>query len=102
MPNLDRSKEGDSVLCQLVYVPQNKSPALFTYAWREGLTIEALIQASNFVQIYPEVTTLRVGIFARHATLETKVKPGDRVELYRPLQIDPKEKRRRKAKNPSL
>lgn len=36
----------------------------------------------------------RLGIWGRLATLETVLRDGDRVELYRPLTVDPKEARR--------
>ena len=39
-----------------------------------------------------------VGIFGEPATLETRLRDGDRVEVYRPLKIDPKEARRKRAK----
>jgi len=37
------------------------------------------------------------GIFSRIASLQTRLKDGDRVEIYRPLRADPKEARRRRA-----
>lgn len=40
-----------------------------------------------------------VGIFGKRVGLETKLADGDRVEIYRPLAMDPKEARRRRAKN---
>jgi len=39
-----------------------------------------------------------VGIFGAAVTPDTLVADGDRVEVYRPLEIDPKEARRRRAK----
>ena len=39
-----------------------------------------------------------VGIFGEPASLDTRLNEGDRVEVYRPLTIDPKEARRRRAK----
>jgi len=39
----------------------------------------------------------RVGIFGKGVTAETRLSEGDRVEIYRPLKIDPKEARRRRA-----
>ena len=90
--------KNDELHCELVYVPQDKPPVLFTSPWTDNMSVDDLIQASGFMHEYPEIKTLNVGIFARRVTWETKIKPGDRVELYRPLQIDPKEKRRRKAK----
>ena len=38
-----------------------------------------------------------VGIFGKRVSLETALHDGDRVEIYRPLAIDPKEARRRRA-----
>ncbi len=38
---------------------------------------------------------LEIGIHQRLVSLSDTVKDGDRVELYSPLQVDPKQKRRR-------
>ena len=42
-----------------------------------------------------------VGIFGRRVALDHKLAAGDRVEIYRPLAIDPKEARRRRARKTS-
>lgn len=39
----------------------------------------------------------RVGIFGRLVSLDHLVEQGDRVEIYRPLTVDPKEVRRKLA-----
>ena len=39
-----------------------------------------------------------VGVFGKRVALDAPLADGDRVELYRPLLIDPKERRRRRAK----
>ncbi|MDR3389872.1 MAG: RnfH family protein [Rudaea sp.] len=39
-----------------------------------------------------------VGIFGSTATRSTRLRDGDRVELYRPLLADPKDSRRRRAR----
>lgn len=41
-----------------------------------------------------ECTMQFVGIFGKRANLQTILQPNNRVEIYRPLVIDPKEKRR--------
>ena len=38
-----------------------------------------------------------VGVFGRAVTLDTPLRDGDRVEILRPLQCDPKEVRRQRA-----
>ena len=37
------------------------------------------------------------GIFGKRVALDRKLAEGDRVEIYRPLAMDPKEARRRRA-----
>jgi uncharacterized protein len=39
----------------------------------------------------------RVGIFGKLVELSQALRDGDRIELYRPLQIDPKDARRKRA-----
>ncbi|HEX7349360.1 MAG TPA: RnfH family protein [Rhodanobacteraceae bacterium] len=66
----------------------------------EGATVNDAIDASHIRARRPEVAIdpARVGIFARRVTLDTKLSDGDRVEIYRPLKVDPKEARRRRAR----
>jgi hypothetical protein len=40
----------------------------------------------------------QVGVWGRRVPLETVLRDGDRVEMYRPLQCDPKESRRRRQR----
>ncbi|MGA8278951.1 MAG: RnfH family protein [Rhodanobacteraceae bacterium] len=42
---------------------------------------------------------LTIGIWSKPAKLESVLRDGDRVELYRPLTIDPKDARRARARN---
>ncbi len=64
-----------------------------------GSTVGAAIRASGLLREYPEIDLERnrLGIFGRLVRLETVVRNGDRVEIYRPLLADPKEVRRRRA-----
>ncbi|HSQ69749.1 MAG TPA: RnfH family protein [Steroidobacteraceae bacterium] len=64
-----------------------------------GLSAIAAVQASGILQEFPELgaTRLELGIYGRRAAHEQPLRPGDRVEIYRPLQADPREMRRRRA-----
>ena len=44
-----------------------------------------------------DLNRVEVGVFGRRVGSEELLQHGDRVELYRPLQLDPKEARRRRA-----
>lgn len=83
---------------ELIYIPKDKK--LFHQQLNLFDTAKVIdaIKASDIERIYPEVTQLTVGIFSKVVTHNTFLKDGDRIEFYRPLLIDPKEKRRRKAK----
>ena len=65
-----------------------------------GATVEEAIQASGVLQLFAEIdlAELSVGIFSKRAKLSDNLRDGDRVEIYRPLQVDPKEARRLRAK----
>lgn len=64
-------------------------------------TVVQAIMLSNIVAEFPEInlSEINVGIFGKCVGLETMVKPGDRVEIYRELQKDPKELRRMKVES---
>ena len=61
-----------------------------------GATLRDAIAASGF-----NAENQPVGVFGKRAALDTPLEPGDRVEIYRPLAIDPKEARRRRARGRS-
>lgn len=63
-------------------------------------TVALAIRRSGLLTEFPEIDlgTARVGIFSRQVKLDTLVKDGDRIEIYRPLIIDPKQARRLRAR----
>ena len=74
-------------------------PILRTLYLAPGSTIGEAIGACGLLAEYPEINLgrNRVGIFGRLARLDTPLRDADRVEIYRPLNADPKEVRRRRA-----
>ena len=64
-----------------------------------GATLRDALLASGVLERHPEISLEKqaFGIFGKRAQLETRLSPGDRVEVYRGLAIDPKEARRRRA-----
>lgn len=65
-----------------------------------GATIAEAIEASGILREFPEIdlSANRVGVFGQLARLGDVVQADDRVEIYRPLQADPKEARRQRAR----
>lgn len=64
-----------------------------------GSTVADAIRLSGIVEAAAlRDTDLRhVGIFNKTVDVNAPLRDGDRVEIYRPLRIDPKEARRRRA-----
>lgn len=65
----------------------------------DGACVRDAIVESGVLDDFPEIdlSSVRVGIFSKKVALDQIVNEGDRIEIYRPLTIDPKEARRRRA-----
>lgn len=58
------------------------------------------IKKSGILQRFPELTieTITAGIFGHVVDLATVLQNNDRIEIYRPLKLDPKAARTQRAK----
>lgn len=67
-----------------------------------GSVVEQAIRRSGLLVEFPEIdlTASRVGVYGEPVELDAILEGGERVEIYRPLIIDPKEARRKRAKRP--
>ena len=65
-----------------------------------GCTVIQAVEASGIAQCLPvdAVDPTRLGIFARKVAPGQRVRDGDRIEIYRPLDLDPMESRRRRSR----
>lgn len=86
------------VRVELIYVLPNTTAIHIELDLKEGSTILDALTESNIFTTHPETRSYSVGIFSKIVSLDTLVREGDRIELYRPLAIDPKEKRRQLAR----
>lgn len=64
-----------------------------------GATVQDAVNESGLLRKFPEIgqRELVCAIFSRPVELSSALHDGDRVEILRPLLIDPKENRRRSA-----
>jgi putative ubiquitin-RnfH superfamily antitoxin RatB of RatAB toxin-antitoxin module len=64
-----------------------------------GTTVGEAIGLSGIEGAHPEMdsSVAQVGIFGRLVSRDTVLEEGDRVEIYRPLQTDPKNARRQRV-----
>jgi uncharacterized protein len=63
----------------------------------EGATVADALAASGFEQAEAD----GFAVFGERVSVEDALRDGDRLELLRPLQVDPKEARRRRASRPA-
>ena len=65
-----------------------------------GASVADVISRSAIASHFPGVAVadLAAGIWGKPVSREQRVREGDRVELYRPLEIDPREARRQRAR----
>jgi len=61
-----------------------------------GTTLRDVLLSCDLVRRHGEIdiATARVGIWGRFRALDELLRDQDRVEIYRPLRVDPKEARR--------
>lgn len=66
----------------------------------EGSTVLQAVKASGLVELMAAAAfdPNRLGIFSKRVSADHVVQAGDRVEIYRPLLLDPMEARRRRAR----
>jgi len=65
-----------------------------------GSTIRDAIAQSGMDRLFPDIVidSLACGVWGKRVNPATLVTEGDRVELYRPLRVDPKNRRRQAAR----
>lgn len=65
-----------------------------------GTTLRQAIARSGLLQRCPEIDLARcgVGVFGKARGLDQPVAAGERIEIWRPLPQDPRERRRRMAR----
>ena len=93
----------------LVYSPASRVTLETSIDLPDGSTVASALNASQWREQHALDAGLDVtfGIWNHPATLQTPLKPNDRVEIYRPLNVDPKVARRERfhkqgAKVPGL
>lgn len=80
---------------EVVYCPRPGSTDLVALTLPAGSTLADALAASGLPARHAlDAATLRAGIWSRVCEPATPLRDRDRVEIYRPLVVDPKEARR--------
>lgn len=83
---------------EVVYATK-KQQSLIEVELVSGSTIGQAVQKSGLLSQYAELVLkeLTVGVFSKRKSINDQVYEGQRIEIYRPLEIGPKEARRLRA-----
>lgn len=81
---------------EVVYSPASREVDRCALSLPAGSTVADALRASGLAQRHAGLDTgaLRLGIRGRRCEPGAALRDGDRVEVYRALQMDPKEARR--------
>lgn len=86
----------ETVTVCVVFSPQARQTYECHLQLIPGATLkQAIAQSGLLKELNPDlVASLECGVWGRKAALSRVLREGDRVEIYRPLRVDPKEARR--------
>lgn len=89
----------ETITVELIYIEPTSQNSLMLDL-EKGSNIQQAIRCSGLLERFPEIDleVNKVGLFSKIQALDTVLQAGDRIEIYRPLLVDPKEARRRRAK----
>ena len=84
---------------ELAYSPAPRQVLSAALELPAGSTVADALEGSGWLALHGlALDSLRCGVWGRVTPLDHVLRDGDRVELYRPLTVDPKEARRLRYK----
>ena len=88
------------LIIEVVFAAPAGTQEIVTLSLESGARAIDALRASGLPDRHPQIDMLNpaLGIFGMRVTPDTALVDGDRVEVYRPLKIDPKESRRALAR----
>ena len=89
------AEPGETLSVEVVFALPDRQE-LVTVTVEEGATVEDAIARSALDRTFPgwNLGECAVGIWGQPVARDRALRRGDRVELYRPLELDPREARR--------
>ncbi len=87
---------GNKIQIEVAYALEDEQ-FLFTEEVDEGSTIAQALAGCKLLAEFPSLNTDKVGIFGKLLNGDAVLRAGDRIEVYRPLKADPRDRRREKV-----
>jgi len=97
---VDPMKNGvcKKIVVEVIYALPNKQE-IISIEVDSPCTVEQAIRQSKILEQYQklELSEIKIGIFSKICKLTDRLHNFDRIEIYRPLIIDPKQARKNRA-----
>ncbi len=84
---------------EIIYIEQDQAICHICLKVPNGTTVQKAIELSGLISYFPEVSNLAYAIFGQIVDQNASLKTNDRIEILRPLTIDPMTKRRQRAQH---
>ena len=97
MSESETAEPVDQINVEVAYATPDRQQIL-ALTVEPGTTLEQTVEQSGILKLFPEIdlSVNKIGVFGKLGKKTAEIKPGDRVEIYRPLIADPKEVRRKR------
>ena len=85
----------------VAYSPAPREVDITELTLPEGATVREALDASGLAARHPglDFAMQKVGVWGKLRALDAPLRDADRVEVYRPLKVDPKEARRQRHRS---
>ena len=85
----------------VAYSPSPRDVDLVSLSLPEGATVLDALKASGLIERHPEIdpSQMKLGGWGKLREPHDVLRDADRVEVYRPLLVDPKEARRQRYRS---
>lgn len=82
---------------EVIYIDEHKNIFQKNIELPDNSCAKDALTLSGLYEAYPCCRDRALGIFGKKIAVNARLKNGDRLEVYRPLTIDPMKKRRLRA-----
>jgi putative ubiquitin-RnfH superfamily antitoxin RatB of RatAB toxin-antitoxin module len=98
---MDPAEGANRIAVAVAYSPAARQVDQVSLTLPEGATVAEALQASGLLGRHPDIdpATAKLGVWGKLRQAEDRLRDGDRVEVYRPLKVDPKEARRQRYRS---
>ncbi|MDE2092452.1 MAG: RnfH family protein [Burkholderiales bacterium] len=95
---MDRAEAAAQLSVSVVYSPRAGEVDEVQLSMSTGATVADALRCSGLQQRHPglDLGTAPIGLWGALCRLDDVLRDRDRVEVYRPLRVDPKEARRQR------